>query len=115
MFAREGGPGRVAPGWIAHERGEVADDQDDLVAEVLELTELPKRHRMAEVKVRRRRVHAELDDQGPSAAQFLEEGVGRHDASRAARDDVHLLLRLWHSLRCLSGPPPCAGSRGSFA
>ena len=45
---------------VADAGGVVADDQDGLMAQVLKLAELPQYDRMAEVNIRRGRVHAEL-------------------------------------------------------
>ena len=55
--------GRVAflPVGIADHAGEVADDEDDPVAEVLELTHLLEQHAVPKVKVGRRRIEAGLD------------------------------------------------------
>ena len=57
----------VAAGRVADERGAVADDERDAVAEVLELAELAQRHGMPEVDVGGRGVDAQLDIEGLAA------------------------------------------------
>ena len=63
LLERERRPRGVAARRVADERREVADDEHDRVAEVLELPQLAQRHRVAEVQVGRGRVDAELDAQ----------------------------------------------------
>jgi hypothetical protein len=46
---------------VADHPGEVADDDDDLVAQLLEVAQLLQHHGVAEVQVGRRRVEPELD------------------------------------------------------
>ena len=53
----------VAPGGIADHRGEVADQEDHLVAEVLHLPHLVQHNGVTEMDVRRGGVEAELDAQ----------------------------------------------------
>src|SRR5690606_35157859 len=66
-------PGLRAAGRVPYHRGEVADDEDDLVAQVLELPELPEHHGMSDVEVGRRRVYAQLRPQlTPLALRELE-------------------------------------------
>jgi hypothetical protein len=69
------GPGAVAARGIAHERREVADDEHRRVPEVLEGPELAQDHAVAQMKVRRGRVDAELHPEGAALlelfAQFL--------------------------------------------
>jgi hypothetical protein len=55
---------------VADHAGEVADQEDDLVAELLEPAHLVDQHRVADVQVRRRRVEAGLDHQRPAFGQF---------------------------------------------
>ena len=84
LLARQHGPGRRAPARVADARREVADDEDDLVAEVLELAELLQDDRVAEVDVRRRRVEAELHAQLAALARGLLE-LALEAPLRAAR------------------------------
>jgi len=63
LLAGERRPGRVAARGIADHRGEVADQEDHRVPEVLQLTHLVQHDRVAQVQVRRRGVEPELDPQ----------------------------------------------------
>ena len=49
-----------APGRIANHSGEVANQEDDRVAQILKVFELAEKHRVSEVQVRRSRVNAQL-------------------------------------------------------
>ena len=84
--------GGVAAGRVADQRGAVADNERDAVAEVLELTHLAQRNRMAEVKVGRGGVDAELDVKGRALLEFLLELVQRNDLHGAGGDDLQLLF-----------------------
>src|SRR5690606_4494885 len=81
---------------VADARGEVADDEDGPVAEVLELAQLAEDDGVADVEVRPRGVHAELDEEGLSgldrAFQLgLQGGLGE-DVGRAAAEVPELLV-----------------------
>ena len=79
-------PGGIAAGRIADEPGEVADEKDHLVPELLKLTHFVQKHRVPEVQIRRRRVEARLDAQRPPLAQLRQKlGLDEHLA-RAALD-----------------------------
>src|SRR6202011_3432687 len=71
-----------APAWIADHRGEISDDQNDRVAIVLEHPEHIKDDEMADVKVGRGRVEAELHAQQISAHQALAQVVLDVDLDR---------------------------------
>ena len=45
---------------------EIANDEDGLVAEILELAQLAQHNRMAEVKIGTRRIDAELNAERPA-------------------------------------------------
>jgi hypothetical protein len=64
LLARQRRTGRVAPRRIADHRGEIADQEDHGVPEVLQLAHLVQHHRMAQVQVGRRRIQPQLDPQG---------------------------------------------------
>ena len=57
----QGRAGLVPSGRITDHAGEIADDQDGVMAKVLELTELPENNGMTEVKVGSAGIAAELD------------------------------------------------------
>ena len=65
LLARQRRPRGVASGRVADHRGEVADQEDHRVPEVLQLPHLVEHHGVAEVDVGRGRVEAELDAQRP--------------------------------------------------
>ena len=53
FFRGQRGPRHVAAGRVADQRGEIADEEHDVVAEILQLPQLVELHRMAEMQVRR--------------------------------------------------------------
>src|SRR5206468_3724625 len=54
---------------IPDHAGEVADDDDDLVAEILEIAQLLEHHGVSKVEVRSGRVEPQLDLEGASRAK----------------------------------------------
>ncbi len=56
----EGGTRLIVSGWIAHTRGEVAENDHRHVPEFLELAQFFKKHEMAEVEVRRGGIESRL-------------------------------------------------------
>ena len=75
-------PGGRATARIPDPRRVVADDQDDQVAEVLELAQLAENDGMPEMDVRCRRIDAQLDPQRSPLARgarelFLERALGQ--------------------------------------
>ena len=75
LLARQRRARAVAPGRVADHGGEVADQRDHHMPQVLQLAHLVEHHRVAQVQVRRGGVHAELDAQrhtrGLGAGQLL--------------------------------------------
>ena len=63
LFARQRRPRRVAPGRIADHSGEVADQERDLVPEILELPHLVDEHGVPEMQIGRGRIESRLDPQ----------------------------------------------------
>jgi len=61
--------GGVLATGVADHPGEVADQEDDRVAHVLELAHLVEQHGVADVQVGRGRIEARLDPQWPADAQ----------------------------------------------
>jgi len=72
-LGRERRTGRVLAGRIADHSGEIADQEDDLMAERLEVAQLVDEHRMAEVQVGRGRIEAGLHPEGPPGLQALDQ------------------------------------------
>ena len=101
LFAGERLAGDVLAGGVADERGGVADEEDDGVAELLEVAQLADEHRVAEVEVGRGGVEAGLDAQRDAGVAGLfearGEGVGRggcggrDDFGGALGDEVELV------------------------
>ena len=88
--------GGVLARGIANQRGTVADDEGDVVAQVLELTHLAQRHGVAKVQVGAGGVDAELDVEGLALLKLLAK-VGLGNDLRGARgDDTHLLVNRQH-------------------
>ena len=61
LLARERRPRHVAPGRVADQGGEVADQENDVVTEVLQLAQLVELHGVAQMQVGARRIEAFLD------------------------------------------------------
>ena len=77
-------------------RREIADDEHDLMPEVLELAELAQHHREAEVDVGGRRVDPELHPQRRTTAELAAQ-VGLGDGvDRAGGEDPDLLVDADH-------------------
>ena len=62
--SRERGAGHGTAGRVADRGGEIPDEQNSLMAKFLELAQFLNSHGMAQVDVRRSRVHAQLHAQG---------------------------------------------------
>ena len=82
LLARQRRPRHVAAGRVADQAGEVADQEDDVVAEVLQLAQLVELHGVAEVQVGPRRVEALLDAQRLAARELGGELGSRRSARR---------------------------------
>ena len=93
LFAREGRTRDVASRRIADGGREVAHEEDHLMSEVLELTELVEHHRVPDVDVGRRGVEPELAAQGLArrlrAGELLLELFLDQEAVGAAADGGH--------------------------
>ena len=63
LFVRQLRPRHGATARIADHRGEIADDENRLMPEILELAQFPQDDRVAEMDVGARRIDAELDPQ----------------------------------------------------
>ena len=92
LLLRELGARGVLAARVADEGRAVADDERDLVAEVLELAHLAQRHRMAKVQVGARGVNAELDVERNAALELLAQLRLGHDLGHARGDDLHLFV-----------------------
>src|SRR5438876_5291501 len=108
---------RTARG-IADHPGEIADHDDDLVPEILEIAELAQDHGMAQMQIGRGGIETELDDQrAPRAPRTLEllAQLRLHDDARgAAAERAQLVvdrgkLQRAHGTNAIS----CCSSRSS--
>jgi hypothetical protein len=79
LLGRERRARAVAPRGVADQGGEVADQEDHLVPQVLQLAHLVEHHRVADVDVGRRGVQPQLD------AQRLARGLGALPVSSPIR------------------------------
>jgi len=70
LLMREMGARRGAAARITDHRGEVADDEDRLVAQFLKLAKLGKAHRVAEMNVGRGGIDSELHPEGTAQREF---------------------------------------------
>src|SRR5262249_23702792 len=71
LLACQRSPGKIAAGWIADEPSHVADQKNHAMPEHLEMFHLPKKHRVAQMQVRRGRIEARLHPQRTSEFQPL--------------------------------------------
>ncbi len=107
LFARQRRARDVAPGRVADHRGEVADQEDHLVAQVLQLAQLVQDHRMAQVQVRRGWIEAQLDAQRHAALlgarQLLREFAFDQQFVDTALGDGEGFLDLVRQWQCGAG------------
>ena len=95
LFARQRRSGVVAPGRVANHRCKVADQENDLMPQILQLAHLVQNHRVTDVNIRRGRIEAELDPQrltGGLGPRELPEPVSlRQELLAIAKRDCHRL------------------------
>ena len=96
LFAGEGLAGDVAARRVADQCGRVADEEDDGVAELLEVAKLADEDGVAEVEVGGGGVKASLDAEGLAGGDglldTLLEGVEGEDLGGAFGDEVELVF-----------------------
>jgi hypothetical protein len=87
---------RFLAGRVADHAGEIADQEDDAMPELLEVVHLADHHRVAQVEVGRRRIEADLDGERTSLAPGRDharlEILRPDDVDAAAQQEIHLLL-----------------------
>ncbi len=91
LVLRQHRAGLVLERRVPDPRGEVPDDQDGDVAEVLEGAELPEDHGPSEGDVVGRGIEAEFDAQRTSRGELLAQLVGGLDPLGVPREDLPLL------------------------
>ena len=72
---------------IADHRREIADDENALMTEILELTQLLQSHRMAEMNIRRRRINPELHPEGATRGEFFRQFFAADDLRASAAEE----------------------------
>ena len=92
---------------ISDHAGEIADDDDDLVAEILEVSELLEHDRVPQVQIRGGRVETQLDLERcagrPGALKFLYQLRLNDDLGRPSAEAGHLLVDGTHGTRGRGG------------
>ena len=79
ISSRVSGGARTLRRRVADHGREVADQEDHLVAKILQLAHLVQHHGVAEVDIRRGRIESELDPQRPAARELGGEfGLHQH-------------------------------------
>ena len=96
LLARKRRAGRVLAAGVADHAGEVADQEHDVVAEVLEVAQLVDQHGVAEVQVGRGRVEAGLDAQRAAGFEFFDQFGLDQQFVGAALDQRQLGVDLGH-------------------
>src|SRR5205085_7542136 len=92
--ARKLGPGSGPPARVADHGSEIADDEDGLVAEILELPELPQDDRVTKVEVGARRIHAEFHAQRAPERELCPQFHLANDLSGALLENGDGFVRL---------------------
>ena len=111
VLGREPRARGVASGGIADQAGEIADQEDHLVAELLELAHLVDQHRVPEVQIGRGGIESGLDLQRRAALELALQLAGQQQVLRTARQLGHLFLDVLvaciHVVRRNSSRPRC--------
>ena len=94
LLAGQRRPGRVLPGRVADHAGEIADQEDHLMAQLLELAHLVEQHRVAQVQIGRSRVEARLDAQRAAAREPLGHLLLDQQLVAAALDHCEAVLHM---------------------
>ncbi len=96
LFAGEDGAGFLFAGGVADHGGGVADDEDGLVAQILELAHFSEDDGVTEVKVGSGGIHAEFDAELTAGAGGVFEAflqfLGGIDVVGAGEEELHLLI-----------------------
>ena len=102
LLLGQGRPGLALAGGVADQAGEVADEKDHLVPQVLEVFELLNEHGVAQVQIRGGGVEPGLDPQGcPRGPGLLQAGskfLFPNDLLAPLPDDGHLFQYWFHEV-----------------
>src|SRR4029077_4457947 len=84
---------------ISDHAGEVTDQKNNLMTEILKLFHLLDQHRVTQVEVRRRGVEPGLNPSRPSSLELTNEVCLRQDLDYTPFDQVKLCMNIRHDLR----------------
>ncbi|EXI68447.1 MAG: hypothetical protein AW08_01229 [Candidatus Accumulibacter adjunctus] len=98
LLARQRWAGDVLAGRVADHAGEVADQEHDVVAEVLEVSQLVDQYGMSEVQVGCRRIETGLDAQWAPALQLVPQFRFDQELLGAAPDLPELIVHCAHAV-----------------
>ena len=102
-------PGGVASAGVADQAGEIPDEENHLVAELLELPHLVEQYRVAQMQVRRRGIEARLHLQRLAPLEFLDQLRADQHLVRATMQLCNLFLE---SRRHFVNPSPVSVPQG---
>jgi hypothetical protein len=83
LLDRQRWAGCVSPAWITDHPGEIANQEDNIVAKFLELPHLVNNHGMTDMEVRRSRIESHLYIEWSSQLQFCFETAIRQNFIRS--------------------------------
>lgn len=90
---------RALAGRVADHPGEIADQEKNLVPEILELAQLVEQDGMPEMQIRRRRIEARLDPQRTAEGQLPAKRIFEEDFVGPALDQRKRTFELLHDVR----------------
>lgn len=109
LLARQGRTGNTFPTGVTNHPSEVADEEDHLMPQVLELAQLINKHGMAKMQIGSGRVEAGLDPQGLATLQLGHQFRLYQDLVCTALDQRQLLFNRLH----LQVLPNCQNRKGT--
>ena len=94
LFRRERRTRDVAACGIADQRSEIADQEYDVMAQILQLSQLVELNRVTKVKIGTRRIEPLLDVERLAARQLCTQLALDKELVGAAPEDLHLLFEV---------------------
>src|SRR5438132_6183705 len=92
LLVRQRRPRRFLAGWIADHAGEIADDENHPMAELLEVLHLPDHHGVTEVKVGRGGIEADFDSERLAARELRPKVLAIDEIDGTFREVIDLLV-----------------------
>ena len=89
LLARQRRARHVLAGGIADQAGEIADEEHDVMSQILELAHLVDKHGMSQVQVGCGRIEAGLDAQRPAGSDLFSQFFLHQQLATATLDDLH--------------------------